>query len=252
MIELIAALAISAIIAAGLTLFLQRPLEALQESYARAAALDQAQRAAAQLRQELPEALPNSVRIGCGGRCLEFIPVLAYGDYRTGLPGDVLNFAAPDDRFDVLKPLVTPPANGMLLVINNRNALPGGSLSAYSADANNNRATIGAGSSAAQIRIAAKQFPAPSPTQRFYVVSTPVSYLCTPQASGGTIRRYANYPIQSAQPANAALGDRLAGGITDCSFSLEQPNLVTLRIAANGDGDEPVQFLAQVQMDYLP
>jgi MSHA biogenesis protein MshO len=252
MIELIAALAISAIIAAGLTLWLQRPLEALQGSYARAAALDQAQRVARQLQRELPEALPNSVRIGCAGRCLEFIPVVAYGDYRTGPPGDVLDLAAPDDRFDVLKPLAAAPASGMQVVIDNQNALPGGSLSAYSAAANNNRATVEAGSSAAQVRIAPKQFPAPSPTQRFYIVATPVSYLCAPQTSGGTIRRYTNYAIQTAQPVNTALGDRLAGGVTDCNFSLEQPNLVTLRITANGDGGEPAQFMAQVRMDYLP
>ncbi|MGA8204348.1 MAG: prepilin-type N-terminal cleavage/methylation domain-containing protein [Woeseiaceae bacterium] len=251
-IELIVALAISATIAAGLMLWLQRPLEALQGSYARAAALDQAQRVVAQLQRELPDALPNSVRIGCGGGCLEFIPVVAYGDYRAGPPGDVLDFAAPDDRFDVLKSLAAPPAAGMQVVINNQNALPGGSLSAYSASANNNRAAVAAGSSAALIRIATKQFPAPSPNQRFYIVSTPVSYLCAPQPSGGTIRRYANYAIQSAQPANTALGDRLVGGVTGCTFALEQPDLVTLRVAAIGDGTEPVQFLAQVRMDYVP
>jgi MSHA biogenesis protein MshO len=246
-IELIAALAITGIIATGLLLWISRPLEALQATHLRAAATDQADRVTARLKDELADALPNSLRIACGGRCVEFIPVVDFGDYRAAVPGDYLDFASLDERFDVLLPLDSAPASGWQVVINNQNALSSGSLSAYSSDSNNNRASIVAGTTAAQIHIAAKQFPAPSPTQRFYIVDTPVSYLCQPSIDGGTFRRLSSYTIQPAQPTNTSAGDLLAGGVVECEFSLPQPNLLTLRLTVGGGAAEPVHYLAQLR-----
>ncbi|MEX2126377.1 MAG: type II secretion system protein [Woeseia sp.] len=252
LIELIVALVIAGIVAAGLMLWMARPLQALQESHRQAAAVDQAERVSARLAAELPEALPNSVRIACGGRCLEFLPVIAFGDYRTAAPGDILDLALADDRFDVLMPMPAAPQNGMQVVINNQNALPSGGFSAYSEDANNNRSSIVSGSTAQQIRISPKQFPAPSPTQRFYIVETPVSYLCQPAASGGTMRRYAGYAMQSSQPVNVTLGDVLAGGVHDCEFSLAAPNLVTLRFATGDGNADPLNVLSQTSLRHAP
>ena len=251
-IELIAALAVTGIIAMGLMLWMSRPLLALQEAHARAAAIDQAERVTAGLHRELPAALPNSPRIACGGRCLEFIPVVDYGDYRIEVPGDFLEFAAADDRFDVLTPLDNAPANGLQVVINNQDGSSSGSQSAYSADSINNRASIVAGTTGAQIRTTPKQFPAPSPTQRFFVVDGPVSYLCAPAASGGSLRRQGNYAIQPAQPTDTSLGDRLAGGVLACEFSLPQPDLVTLRLTVGGGSSEPVHFITQVRAGMKP
>ncbi len=251
-IELIAALAITGIIATGLLLWMSRPLEALQAAHLRAAAMDQVDRITARLNDELADALPNSVRVACGGRCVEFIPVVDYGDYRATLPGDYLEFAAPDDRFDVLLPLDSAPVSGWQVVINNQNALSSGSLSAYSNDSSNNRASIVAGTTAAQIRIAAKQFPAPSSVQRFHIVDTPVSYLCQPSPDGGTVRRLSGYAIQSAQPANTSVGDVLAGGVVECDFSLPQTNLLTLRLSVGGEAAETVHYLAQLRAGLRP
>ena len=251
-IELIAALAVSAVVTTGLMLWMSRPLAALNESHQRAAASDQAERIVAWLAEEVPEALPNSARVACSGRCLEFIPVVGLGDYRATAPGDILDLTAADDQFDVLKALPATPQSGLGIVINNQNALSTGSLSAYSADANNNRSTIVAGASVTQIRMTPKQFPSPSPTQRFYLIGSPVSYLCQPAAGGGTIRRYTGYAMQSAQPANVNLGDLLAEGITDCQFSLTSPDLVSLRLTA-GDGTvDPVDYLAQFRLRHEP
>ena len=252
MIELIASLAVTAVLATGLMLWMSRPLEALQESHGRAAALDEASRIAATLQRELPQALPNSVRIACGGRCLEFIPAIDYGDYRTAAPGDVLQFAGPDDRFDVLKPLGLVPQPGMQVVVNNQNALPAGQSSAYSSDSNNNRTIVASGATASQVRMNLKQFPAPSPLQRFFLVTTPVSYLCAPQPGGGSLRRRAGYAIQSAQPVNTAQGDLLADAITDCRFALDAPGLVTLRLAVASDTGDSVSYVTQVRLPYRP
>ena len=252
MIELIAALAVTGVLATGLALWMARPLEALRESQGRASALDQASRITRSLQRELAEALPNSVRIACGGRCIEFIPVVGYGDYRTAPPGDVLEFATPDDRFDVLKPLGAAPQAGMQVVINNQNALPAGSASAYSDDGIHNRATVAGGSTAGQVRIGAKQFPAPSATQRFFLVTTPVSYLCAPQAGGGTLRRHAGYPIQAAQPVDSGLGALLGGDLTDCAFSVDPAGLVTIRLQVASDAGQAVSFMSQVRLPHRP
>ncbi len=251
-IELIAALAVAAVITTGLLLWMSRPLAALNESHQRAAASDQAERIVAWLADEVPEALPNSARVACGGRCLEFIPVVSFGGYRAAAPGDILDLTAADDQFDILKALPATPQSGLQIVINNLNALSAGSFSAYSADPNNNRSTIVAGTSVTQIRMAAKQFPSPSPTQRFYLVGSPVSYLCQPAAGGGTIRRYTGYAIQSAQPTNANLGDLLAEGIADCRFGLTSPDLVSVRLTAVDGTIDPVSFLAQFRLRHEP
>lgn len=251
-IEVVIALAVSAIVMAGMTMWLSRPFELLAESHRQAAAADQAGRVFDQLARELTQALPNSARVACGGRCLEFVPVRATGHYRTGAPGNTLDFALADDRFDVLRPLAAATSAGQLLVINNLDAAATGTTSVYSADAVNNRATLVTGTGSNQLRFTAKQFPAPSPAQRFYVVATPVSYLCAPQASGGSVRRYAGYALQPVQPANTNLGDLVAGRVLDCRFDVLAGGVVAVRLSV-GDGDgAPVGAFSQVAPRYTP
>ena len=252
LIELIVALVIAGVVAAGLMLWMARPLQALQDSHRQAAAIDQAERIGSRLAAELPEALPNSVRIACGGRCLEFLPVVAMGDYRSATPGDTLDFAIADDRFDVLMPMSVVPQPGMHVVINNQNALPSGGASAYSEDANNNHSSTVAGSTLQQVRISPKQFPAPSATQRFFIVEGPVSWFCVPAAGGGEFRRYSGYPIQPAQPTAMSLGNVFAEGISDCRFDLAAPDLVTLRLQIVEPGGTPVAVFTQVSLRHEP
>jgi MSHA biogenesis protein MshO len=248
MIELVVSLVAVALLFVGLLPFFARPLEALVAGNETAEVTEHAERALARLGAELPTALPNSLRVACGGQCLEFIPVIAQADYRAEAPGDRLDFTAADDRFDVLMPLASAPAAGLSVVVNNLNAAANGPASAYSADALNNRGTVVAGTTAAQVRIAAKQFPAPSPRQRFFVVGTPVSYLCAPAANGGTLRRYAGYAIQANQPTNTGLGDLLASGMTDCGFALHDARLASARLVA-GDGVlDPVTLLGEYRL----
>lgn len=248
LIELVLALALSATLLTGLMLWFTRPLEALLDSQTAADAADQAERVTARLAAELADALPNSVRVACAGRCVEFLPVVSRADYRAETPGDALDFGAPDDAFDVLMPLTAAPAPGLAVVINNLDAAPTGSTSAYSAAAANNRAPVTAGTSASRIRIAPKLFPAPSPTQRFFVVGTPVSYLCAPAATGGSLRRYAGYAIQPSQPTNTALGDMLASGIVDCEFEIVDGSLLALRLDVGASASDALTVFAELRV----
>ncbi len=248
-IELVMALVLTSLLLVALLPFLSRPLEAMVVGGRTAAATEHAERALARLRAELPGALPNSVRIACGGACLEFIPVVDQADYRAQAPGDTLDFAAPDDRFDVLMPLAAAPATGLGVIINNLSAAANGSASAYSADAVNNRGSVAAGTTASRIRIAAKQFPAPSPRQRFFVVGAPVSYLCAPApGGGGTLRRYSGYGVQAAQPTNTGLGDLIASDVAGCAFSLHDARLVGVRLVAGDGGIDPVAFCDEFRL----
>lgn len=252
MIELVVALVATSLLFVALLPFFARPLEAMVVGNRTNEITEHAQRAFVRLGLELPTALPNSVRIACGGACLEFIPVLNQADYRAQTPGDKLDFAAADDRFDVLMPLASAPATGLEFVINNQSSAPTGSNSAYSADSVNDRGTIVAGTTAAQIRFTSKLFPAPSARQRFFVVGTPVSYLCAPAANGGTLRRYAGYSTQTAQPTNTALGDLLASGVVDCHFTLNDSRLVTVRLVAGDGSIDAVSMLDEFRLVNLP
>jgi len=252
LVEMVFALIATALLFAALLPWFARPLEAMMSAGDRADATEQADRALARLALELPTALPNSVRIACSGRCLEFIPVLMQADYRAQTPGDRLDFTLPDTSFDVLMPLSSAPATGLSVVINNLNAAGNGSVSAYSADATNNRGTVASGTTTALVRINAKQFPAPSPEQRFFIVGTPVSYLCAPAASGGTLRRQAGYAIQSGQPTNTALGQLLASDVIDCSFNVTDTHLVGARLVAGSSAAQAVTLLDQFRLPNKP
>ncbi len=248
MIELIIALVLTSLILVGLLPFFARPLEAMIAGNETAEVTAHAERALARLAAELPTALPNSVRIACGGQCLEFIPVIDQADYRAQAPGETLSFTGTDDRFDVLMPLASVPATGLGVVINNLDAGAVGSTSAYSADAINNRGIVTAGTTASRIRIASKLYPAPSPRQRFFIVGTPVSYLCAPAANGGTLRRYAGYPIQANQPVNTGLGDLLASDMTDCRFTLNDARLVGVRLVVSDGTIDPVTLFDEFRL----
>lgn len=103
-----------------------------------------------------------------------------------------------------------------------------------------------------------------SPTQRVYVVDTPVTYLCTPGATG-TIVRYWNYPIRSTQPTSAAAVPLASGSsqllttpVTACHFTYqpgtdERSGLITLDITVGDtDSGERVRLLYQVHVDNAP
>lgn len=101
-----------------------------------------------------------------------------------------------------------------------------------------------------------------SPQRRFHVVSGPVTYYCDPAA--GKLYRYANYPIQAAQPDAAGGGplttarqELLADGVESCDFNVSmltsRAGLVTVRLGlfsrVNGD---KLGLFQQVHVDNTP
>ncbi|HIP53630.1 MAG TPA: type II secretion system protein [Chromatiales bacterium] len=282
LIEMVVVIVLTAIIGATLSQFISRPVEAYAAQSRRGELVDIAGMALDRMANELRKALPNSIRVGCGGRCIEFLHQIDGGRYRSQPAGDVLSFnpADADTSFDVLGPLGAIGAittgsgaadcrNGQAACVVIYNTGYAGT-NAYNGD---NMATITAlGGSPVNLAFnnagfssGLPAFPAASPEQRFFIVDTPITYLC--DAAQRTLRRYSGYTVRSnhsavdshaelvgqSNPAESAL---LVDRVTDCSFAYQpstpqRNGLVTLRLAVTEQG-ENVTLVQQAHVSNMP
>lgn len=286
LIELIAVMAIGAILATVVWRNLATPLRGFADVNRRAALVATANLAALRISRELRLALPNSVRVNADGSALEFLQTTGIGRYRresdpADATHDALDLSRTSDRFDVLGPWPLPNSvtagtggaaacmrgeGDCVTIYNTGNPQdctaqpPGTRTSAWCGD---NLAQIARIDPAAgQLEIdrsdQATAWPTGSPAQRFYVIDTPVSYVCR----GGELRRFAHYPIFPLQPEPPPVdGTPLASRVTACSFSYEagsatRAGLVVIRLTvadANLDGvAEPLTILEQVHIPNSP
>ena len=256
LIELIAVIVISGIIAAFAGLNISRPIQGFADTARRGGLVDEADTALNRITREVRLALPNSVRID-GGLALEFLRTRSGGRYRAlidpGMGSNPLDFPPVDSEFDVLGRLnefgqicaggspncggVTPTSTAACmagtaidcLVIFNTGqpadcALPVvGKTNAYCAE---NVAGIEIADPVLRtIRFVHDlgAFPFPSPNQRFHVIDTPVSYICN--LGSGTLTRYDGYPIVAVQPTVAApppvTGRVLAENLVACNIEYD-------------------------------
>jgi len=224
--------------------------------------------------REIRLAVPNSIRVDPSGRAVEILRMVDAGRYRAQQDalgaGDVLDFTANSDAFDTLGLLKNAgliqgggsarsdclAGTSDCLVIYNT-AQPG--ANAYNGD---NIASIQAATPTSitfnNSDVPAWRFPFASPTQRLYVVDTPVSFIC--DMGAGVISRYDSYAIGGAQPSPSSLPAsapvRLADHLTGCVFSYSQGTasrggLVTLRVTITDQG-ESVSLLLQSHVPNAP
>lgn len=223
LIEMVIVLAITAVIAGAVALFIARPIESYADATRRADLTDVADGALRRMARDLRTALPNSIRTTSVGSTvyLEFLPTNGGGRYRAELDdaggGNILDFSQPDSGFDVLG---TPPtvAAGEYIVVYNLHS-SGAEANAYGGD---NRATYASTVGPTINFTANKQFPFASPGNRFHVVQDPVTYECNPVTR--VLNRYWGYGIvASPQPAPPGGGSvaQLAGDIASCSFTYQ-------------------------------
>jgi MSHA biogenesis protein MshO len=247
---------------------------------------DVADTALRRIGRDLRLALPNSVRTTgtctgvAGTTCfIEFLPTTGGGRYRAAADptatatacgsadANVLYFSPTVDTcFEVLGPM--PAVNvGDQIVVYNMN-IPG--LDAYASPSNNRRA-VAAPLGANYINItstSALQFD--SPSHRFQVITTPVSYVCLPATNGvgGTLTRYWGYAIQATQPASVAtltgLGAQsanLATNVSLCNFTYstlvvaQRNGLVTMNLGItenNGNNFETVTLYDETHVSNVP
>lgn len=280
LLEMIVVILIIGILAGMLFTILRGPLQSSLDVQKRANLVGIAETALQRITREVRRALPNSVRIS-GSNALEFLRTVDGGRYREKPPGDQFQPNKRVDSFDVLGGLLNSASvdtgNGSndcisgvadcLVVYNTGQPATvaeaestGKSANAYlgmSTNYDGNIATVSAASNNSlsydNNDIAGWQFAFESPRQRFHIVDTPVSYIC----SGDEIRRYDNYTIQPGQPVPPAVAGRLlVDKVSACNFNYDpggssRAGLLTFSITIEDDG-QSVSLLQQVHVGNVP
>ena len=253
LVELVVSITLLAILATAAVPMLRLPMSAYMDAALRSELRSEMDTAAAKLRDDLAQAMPNSVRVRqVGARWyLEYLEVRAYGRYRWGAgsaPGpscpaacgsnDELVPACADNCFTTLGPLQggTPvPGADYVVVIPaggnpyaNGAATPPGNVKARLQSV-----TPIAGDSGSRITITPHQFLNGSANRQFYIVATPVTYVC--DRATQRLTRYWGYPITALQPTAFGAGVAsapLATTVSDCRFN----NTPTPTVAASRGG----------------
>lgn len=247
LVELVIVITIVGILAAGATQFIRNPTQAFFDSETRANLTDRADTALRRMAREIGNALPNSVRtaVNGGDHFIEFVPVSTAGRYRTAVgvsaTDDPLDFSLATDTFDILGPSVNISAGDRLVIYNL--GVAGANVYDGTAATNNVRPLATTGTLSV-LSFTGGTFPLASPSSRFHVVSTPVTFAC--DMTNGLLLRYSGYAIQATQPNSIAIlnglatPSRLASGLTSCNINylsgvLQRNGLVTtyLSLAQN-------------------
>jgi MSHA biogenesis protein MshO len=289
LVEMVAVMSITALIAAMAAVFLRAPLQSYQDTERRAAMTDAADTAFVLMKRDLQNALPNSVRVAMVGPVvyLEMMPVRTGGRYRASasLPAtaagpstcpDVNGNATADEnalQFGVADTCLTSlgsvpgltsivPGSDFIVVYN---LGPGFSdADAYSSGnaTGGNKSlitSVAAGAGGENIiGFEPTTFNLDSPGRRFHVISAPVTFVCDPAA--GTLRRISGYAITAAQPTPpAGAAALLAKGVTACTLTYDQNVInqrngivsIWLRLTDPGGG-AIVSLFQQVHVSNLP
>ncbi len=263
LVELVMVIVVTGIIAAGVAVFIQRPVEGYIDAARRATLTDEADTALRRITRDLRTALPNSVRVDPSGKFIEYIETIGGGRYRAEPDslggGEILDFTAADTTFDVLGPVPTLSAGNHIVVYN---LFSTGTVS--NAYQGSNRASF-VSVAPPTITIApvvSLPFPEPSPAKRFHVVTGPVTYGCV----GNQLLRYSGYPYNTAQLAPPVGGSSavLAANIDfdACDFSYAEGSLgertgtVSMILQINsvtaGGAIERVRLFQQAQVNNSP
>lgn len=275
LVEMVVVITIVAILAAAATQLIRNPAQSFIDSENRANLTDRADTALRRMARDIRNALPNSVRTTTNGAdsFIEFVPVKTAGRYRAAVGASVsddpLDFSLSADTFDVLGSNVTI-ASGDKLVIYNL-GIPGSDV--YESPSTNIRALLTIGT-LSTLSFSGGTFPQASPSSRFYVVSTPVSYVCDMTDAGnknGKLLRYSGYTIQPTQPSSLsttiqpsrlvivsglAVPDQLATGLTACSIKydsavLQRNGIATIYLTLEQDSAK-VTLMHQVNVVNSP
>ena len=285
LVELVIVIVITGIVGAMVAMFIRLPVQGYIDANARAALADLADTATRRMARDIRLALPNSVRVTGNGRYLELLLTKSGGRYLAeddppGL-GPVLAFDAGTPVPNPLQFTIVgaPPANSggtvqavaagdFIAVYNLGINLPDAYSCASDPQGCNLARVAAVNGSTVTLEsnpFLAQAVPQPSPTRRFQVVTTPVTYVCDPASR--TLRRYSRYAIAALQPADTAAAPLsgagvqalLADQVQSCLFSYsalanQQRGLVSvmLQLGATGSNTGTVTLVQQVQVNNTP
>ncbi|HKQ31086.1 MAG TPA: type II secretion system protein [Burkholderiales bacterium] len=281
LIELIVVISITGIIAAVLVVVISGPFQGYESQSRRAELVDAAESALRRMQRDIRHALPNSIRIDGTGQVLEMLNTVAGGRYRhtpttACATANTLIFTGNDTTFDMIGTLGQIVPAGSRIAIYNLGQ-PGGDAYADGAGAANPGVITPAGVAVCtpgnapcgtnacgndRFTIPAHRFSFQSPSQRFYVVNTPVTYLC----NAGNVTRFAGYALAAAQPTvatnpplSAATSNSLVTShVTGCLFTYTpgtstRAGLVTASITVRDPhSTETINLLHQIHVFNTP
>jgi MSHA biogenesis protein MshO len=276
LIELVITMTVSVIVVSFVSIFITLPVQGFTEQARRAKLVDAADTALRRMSRDVRRALPNSVRTTVNGNvvALELLSSVDGARYRRQPPGgadQVLDFALADTSFNAIGPFtqVTKPFNSTAYYLAIYNV---GAPGATAYDLANvitppgTQITIVSDAAAGEDRVTLTpgfRFAFQSPTQRVYLVSGAVSYLC--DTAMGTLRRYAGYSINPSHAARDSGAELIGAGasqtlmadrVTACAFSYapgtaERAGMISIEIGISEQG-EAVSLLSQVHVDNAP
>lgn len=230
LIELVIVILILGILSFILVNILRGPMQAYIDVDRRARLVDIAETALQRMTREIRLALPNSIRIS-GSTAIEFLRTRDGGRYRDK-GANRLKFNKQSDTFQFLGPLnnfaaivtgganqaacLDAPRTADCMVVYNTgqpgaNAYAGENIAAITAK------NLGASTLSFDLT-PVTEFPNESPSQRFQVVDTPVSFVC----AGSSITRYSDYSITAGQvvpPGGTA--NLLVDHVSSCSMTYD-------------------------------
>lgn len=253
LIELVVAIAISAVVVVFAAMFIGAPLGAYETHSRRAVLVADTSGAWPRMEADLRRALPNSLRARRNGNfvVLELLPVLETARYLPPVSG---SFVATGISLTTAMPpylSVNPAADVYAL---------SGSTVPVSSWAVGPTATTG------EYQVTVAPAPAPaadSPKGRLFLVGRPITYLC--DEGQGTLRRYANYTAAALQTAHDTPGeltgpgvsnDLVTQGLTSCDFQVpavaaNQLQTASVRLTTTRNGDS-VTLLHISRGQYTP
>ncbi|MGH8855693.1 MAG: type II secretion system protein [Telluria sp.] len=242
----------------------------------RAALTDQADTALRRIVTEVRAAVPNSLRLA-DAQCLELVPTIDGGRYRTGpdVENDgaaFLDYDAAVTEFDVVTSFTATPAAGDLVVIGNQNpgdVYSGSNVSTISAVTDNKDANAWKGPH--RLSVTPTRIPFGYEDGRFVVVpgaAPSVSYVCTgagidPATGRGTgtlyrVTRPTLEPALNCPVPDAAASPLLAANVAACAFiyspnqgATQQSGFVQLKLSV-ADGGETVSLTLGAHVSNVP
>ena len=226
LIELVVVIVISAILVGFVGMFMAAPVDEYFAQEYRTDLSDSAEAIARSFDQDVGAALPNSLRITVNGTVTAVEMLATSGSARYWTTGETpsgppseLDFTSADTQFatdGVFDP--APAASGARLAVNNQIPpapsaydpvgavmTPAGTGITISAAGGESTVTLNPGF----------QFAGPSPTNRVYVVTQAIAYLC--DRTAGTVTRYAGYRIAKLATARDSAAKLTAASPTSVS-----------------------------------
>ncbi len=247
LVELVTVMMVMGILAIGTVRFISDSSQGFASTIVRTELAGDARFAIEKIGRELRSALPGSVRTN--SQCVEFIPIVDGSTY-TSLP-----LASPAAGFTAVPLVPVPGLAGLRAAVNpDGSSYQLGTVSVVSPEVSFSAPDV---SNEMTLSFAAvHRFPSESSSNRFFLVSAPVSFCVATQR----LWRYSNYGFASVQPVPSALpiglpdraliADRVSG-VTPFSVSsatLTRSAVVEMNMLfSRGDDEISLQHLVQVR-----